>query len=128
MIPPLIGVRARGSLGKALAVDLSSSSYKGDLITDVSRDEEFARRLLGDLNHDVLGPPNDGKIIILSDSDKEEEVHEEKATGAEAAPSSAARSPTPTASTDDADGTCKSNTLDRATGSCSSGGDKVGLP
>jgi hypothetical protein len=35
-------------------------------ITDVSWDEAFAIRLFGDLNHDVLGPPGDGKIIILS--------------------------------------------------------------
>jgi hypothetical protein len=56
-------------------VDLSSSSDDGDLITDVSRDEEFTRRLFGDLNRDVLGSPGDVKIIILSDSDEEEEVH-----------------------------------------------------
>jgi hypothetical protein len=56
-------------------VDLSSSSDDGDLITDVSRDEEFTRRLFGDLNCDVLGSPDDVKIIILSDSDEEEEVH-----------------------------------------------------
>jgi hypothetical protein len=29
----------------------------------------------GDLNRDVLGSPGDVKIIILSDSDEEEEVH-----------------------------------------------------
>jgi hypothetical protein len=56
-------------------VDLSSSSDDGDLITDVSRDEEFTTRLFGDLNRDVLGSPDDVKIIILSDSDEEEEVH-----------------------------------------------------
>jgi hypothetical protein len=56
-------------------VDLSSSSDDGDLITDVSRDEEFTRRLFGDLNRDVLGSHGDVKIIILSDSDEEEEVH-----------------------------------------------------
>jgi hypothetical protein len=59
-------------------VDLSLFSDERDLIADVSRDEVFVRRLFGDLNRDVLGPPDDGKIIILSDSDKEEEVREEK--------------------------------------------------
>jgi hypothetical protein len=109
-------------------VDLSSSSDEGDLIADVSRGDEFAGRLFGDLNRDVIGPPDDDKIIIISDSDEEGEVHEEKAVDAEAAPSSAARSPVPTASTDDADGTYKSNTLNRAADGCSSGGGEAGLP
>jgi hypothetical protein len=113
---------------KTPVVDLSSSSDEENLIADVSRDEDFTRRLFRNLNHDILGSPGDGKIIILSDSDTEEEVREEKATDAEAAPSSAIRSPTPTAFAADANGTYKSNTLDRATGGCSSGRDKAGLP
>jgi hypothetical protein len=75
-------------------VDFSPSSNEGDLIADVSRDEEFTRRLFGDLKHDVLGPPNDSKIIILSDSDEEEEeVREEKTTDAKDATTSAAVNP-----------------------------------
>jgi hypothetical protein len=109
-------------------MDLSSSSDEGDLIADVSRDEEFIRRLFGDLNRDVHGPPDDAKIIILSDSDEEEEVREEKATDVEAAPASAVWFPASTASADDADGTYKSNTPDRATGCCSSGEDEASLP
>jgi hypothetical protein len=104
-------------------MDLSPSSGEGDLIVVVSRDEAF-----GNLNRDILGPPGDGKIIILSDSSEEEEVHEEKASNAAATPSSAVRSPASTASTDDIDSTNKSNTPDWATGSCSSGGDEAGLP
>jgi hypothetical protein len=89
-------------------VDLSSSSDEGDLIADVSRDKEVDIRLFGDLNHDFLGLPGDDKITILSDSDKEEEeVREEKVIDAEATPSSASRSPTPTFSIDDADGANK---------------------
>jgi hypothetical protein len=117
-----------GSSEKASVVDLSSSSDEGDLITDVSRDEEFARRLFGDLNCNVHGPLSDDKIIILSDSDEEEEVCEEKAIDVKAAPSSAVRSPASTASADDADGTYKSNTPDRATGGCSSGKNEASLP
>jgi hypothetical protein len=64
-------------------MDLSSSSDDEGLITDVSWDEEFTRRLFGDFNRDVLGPSGDGKIVILSDSDEEEEVREEKTTGTE---------------------------------------------
>jgi hypothetical protein len=109
-------------------VDLSSSSDEGDLIADVSRDEEFTRRLFGDLNHDFLGPLDDGKIIILNDSDEEEEVHEEKAADVEVAPSSAARSPPPITSTIDTDGIDKGNTPDRVIGSSSSGGDEADLP
>jgi hypothetical protein len=60
-----------------------------------SSPEEF----FGELNHDILGPPNDGKIIILSDSDEEEEeVLEEKTADAKAAPSSVAWSPSSTTS------------------------------
>jgi hypothetical protein len=89
-------------------VDLSSSSDEGDLIADVSRNKEFDIRLFGDLNRDFLGLPGDDKIIILSDSNEEEEkVREEKVVDVEATPSSASRSPTPTASTDDADGANK---------------------
>jgi hypothetical protein len=117
-----------GSSGKAPVVDLSSSSDDENLIVDVSWDEKFTRRLFGDLNWDVLGPPGDGKIIILSDSNEEEEVYEEKATGVEAAPSSATRSLTPTASADDTDGTYKSNTPDQATCGCNIDGDKADLP
>jgi hypothetical protein len=54
-------------------VDLSSSFDEEGLIADVSRDEEFTGRLFGDLNRDILGSSGDGKIIILSDSDEEEE-------------------------------------------------------
>jgi hypothetical protein len=79
-------------------VDLSSSSNEGDLIADVSRDKAFTRRPFGNLNCDVLGPPGDSKIIILNDSDEEEEMREEKAIDVEAAPSFAVRSPTTTAS------------------------------
>jgi hypothetical protein len=45
-----------GSFRKAPVVDLSSSSNEGDLIADVSRDDEFAIRLFGDLNRDFLRP------------------------------------------------------------------------
>jgi hypothetical protein len=117
-----------GSSEKALVVDLSSSSDEGDLITDVTRDEAFVRRLFGDLNREVLGPLGDAKIIILSNSDEEEEVREEKAANAETVPSSAARSPASSASTDNADGTYKSNTPNRAIGGCSSDGEEAGLP
>jgi hypothetical protein len=107
-------------------VYLSSSFDEGDLIADITRDEAFARRLFDDLNRDVLGPLGDSKIIILSDSDEEDEVHEEKAVDVEDVPSSTVRSPASTA-TATADGTYKSNTPDRATGGCSSSGDEVGL-
>jgi hypothetical protein len=89
-----------GSSERAPVVDLSSSSDEGGLIADVLRDEAFVGRLFGDLNHDVLGPPSDGRIIILSNSDEEEELHEEKSIDAKTVPSSIVRSPASTASTD----------------------------
>jgi hypothetical protein len=110
-------VGARGSSGKAPVVDLSLSSDEGDLIADVSWDEAFAKMIFGDLNRDVFGPPDNGKIIILSDSDEEEKVHEEKATNAEAMPSSIVRSPASTASvdTDDAPTGVKNDNSDDCT-------------
>jgi hypothetical protein len=83
--------------------DLSSSSDEEGFIADVSRDEEFARRLFDDLNRDVFGPSDYGKIIILSDSEEEEEeeeVREEKTTGIEDVTTSAAVNPASTAFTD----------------------------
>jgi hypothetical protein len=53
------------------------------LVADTSRDEEFVRKLFGDLNHDILGPPDDGKIIIIDDSDNDDEAQEEGMTGIE---------------------------------------------
>jgi hypothetical protein len=127
---------SRGSSGKASVVYLSLSSNEEGLIVDTSHNEEFARRLFGNLNHDVLGPPGDGKIIILNDSDEEEdEMREKKTAGDEAAPSSTARSPTSTASAsvDDAPtGVTNDNSDDhtpnREVDGSSDSGDEAGLP
>jgi hypothetical protein len=51
------------------------------LVVDTSRDEEFARKLFGDLNRDILGPPGDGKIIIINDSNDDDEAQEEGPAG-----------------------------------------------
>jgi hypothetical protein len=69
---------------KVLMVDLSSSSDEEGLIPDTSHDEEFARRLFGDMNRDVLRPLGNIKVIILSDLDEEEEVPKEDVTDTEA--------------------------------------------
>jgi hypothetical protein len=84
-------------------IDLSSSSDEEDFFTDTSWDAEFARRLFGDLNHDLLGLPGDGKVIVLSDSDEEDEVHEDTVVDADVAPSAATKSSTPAVSTADVD-------------------------
>jgi hypothetical protein len=49
-------------------VDLSSDEE--DVFPDTSWDEDFARRLFGDLNCSLLGLPGDGKAIILSNSNE----------------------------------------------------------
>jgi hypothetical protein len=83
-------------------VDLYSPSDEEEPIHDTARDFEFTQRLFGELNRDLLGPPGDGKVIMLSDSDEEkEDAHEEKSTGAEDAATSAAINPVSTASADD---------------------------
>jgi hypothetical protein len=52
-------------------------SGPSSLFVDTSRDEEFARKLFGDLNRDILGPSGDSKIIIIDDSDDDDEAQEE---------------------------------------------------
>jgi hypothetical protein len=52
-------------------------SGHSSLFVDTSRDEEFTRKLFDDLNHNILGLPGDGKIIIIDDSDDNDEVQEE---------------------------------------------------
>jgi hypothetical protein len=91
-----------GPSATALVIDLSSSSDEENFIADTSRDFEFAQRLYGELNHDLLGPPGNGKVIILNDSDEEkEEAREEEFVDAEDAAAFAAINPVSTASTDD---------------------------
>jgi hypothetical protein len=65
-------------------------------IVDTSHDEEFDRNLFGDLNRDIIGSPGDGKIIVLNDSDNDDEAQEEKSTDIESmtAPTSADDAPT----------------------------------
>jgi hypothetical protein len=105
-------------------VDLSSDEEENAL-SDTSWDEEFARRLFGDLNRGLLGLPGDGSVIVLRDSDEEEEVHEEVTTDAdaEAAPPSDVNSLAPfvfVADVDDAPVGVQDNNSD--------GGDKAGSP
>jgi hypothetical protein len=84
-MPPCSPVFGQGGpFEKAPVTVPSSSSDEEDFIADTSRDFEFAQRLYDELNHGFLGPLDDGKIIILSDSDEEkEEVCEEKSFGLE---------------------------------------------
>jgi hypothetical protein len=104
-------------------VDLALSSGEEDSIADTSRDEEFVRKLFGDLNCDILGPPGDGKIIVISDSDDEDEMHEDAAVNAKAAPPSTANSTDSPTSASDADETPDGVSDDNA-----DGGDKAGSP
>jgi hypothetical protein len=97
--PCLLVLEQGGPSEKASVVDLSSSLDEEGLIHDTLRDEEFARKLFGDLICDILMPPGVGDIINLSNSNEGEKVQEEDATDAEAAPSYTVRSPAPTAPT-----------------------------
>jgi hypothetical protein len=83
-------------------IDLSSSLDEDDFFVDTSRDFEFAQWLYDELNHDLLGPPSDGKVIILSDSNEEkEEACEEKPVSTEDAVVFAVVNPVSTASAND---------------------------
>jgi hypothetical protein len=68
-------------------VDLSSDEEY--LFPDTSRDEDFTKRLFGDLNRGLLGPPDGDCVIIISDSNEEEEAHEEDAADVDVVPPSA---------------------------------------
>jgi hypothetical protein len=76
-------------------------SGPSSLVVDTSHDEEFARKLFGDLNHDILESPGDGKIIIIDDSDDDDEAQEEGTTDIDptAVPASAADAPAGTSVT-----------------------------
>jgi hypothetical protein len=125
-----------GPSEKVLEVDMYSSSDEKGLIPNTSRDEEFTRKLFGDLNRDFLRSPGDSIIIILNDSDEEEEVREQDAVDADVAPSSATRFLAPTASTvdtgEDPKGMQGDNidglSPDWESGDGSSGGDKASSP
>jgi hypothetical protein len=104
-------------------VDLASSSGEEDFFADTSRGDELARKLFGDLNHDILGPPGDGKIIVLSDSDDEDEAHEDAAVNVETAPPSAVNSADTPTSAPNAD-----ETPDGVQDDNTDGGDEAGLP
>jgi hypothetical protein len=82
-----------GPSKKTPVVDLFSSSDEEDIIPNTSHDFEFTQRLYDELNHALVGPSDDGKIIINSDSNEEEEVHEETVTDAKATPSAAVVKP-----------------------------------
>jgi hypothetical protein len=86
-------------------VDLYSKEE--DAFPDTSRDEEFAKQVFSDLNHGLIGLLGDDNIIILSDSDEEEEVCEENIADAKAVAPSVVNSPSPTISTTDANDASK---------------------
>jgi hypothetical protein len=77
------------------ASGMTSVSSPSSLVVDTSRNEKFARKLFDDLNRDILGPPGDGKIIIIGDSNDDDEVQEEGTAGIEptTVPASAADAP-----------------------------------
>jgi hypothetical protein len=79
--------------------DLSSSSDDKNFIVDTSRDAELAKKLFDDLNRDILGPLGDGKIIVIDDSEEENEAQEEKTVDIESTTASASTDPASSAPT-----------------------------
>jgi hypothetical protein len=104
-----------------LVVDLSSDEEES--FPDITQYEEFARRLFGELNRRLLGPPDDGNVIILGDSDEEEEVRKEVTTDADAASPSVVNSLAPSVSIANVD-----DAPDGVQGDSSNGGDKASSP
>jgi hypothetical protein len=86
------------AFGKTPMIDLSSSSDEENIIVDTSCDAELAKKHFGDLNCDIFGPPGDGKIIVLDDSN-ENEAREEKTASIESTTASASANPASAAPT-----------------------------
>jgi hypothetical protein len=116
-------------------VDLSS--WEEDAFLGTSRGEKIARKLFGDLNYGLLGPPGDGNVIILNDSnEKDEEVCEDDHANIDAVPSSDRDSPAHTAfaaaNDDTLDGvqndSSGGSTPDRVQGGSSDSGDEACSP
>jgi hypothetical protein len=55
---------------------VNHSSEEEEAFPNTSWDEEIVRKLFGDLNCGLLGPPGNGNVIIFNDSDEEENVCE----------------------------------------------------
>jgi hypothetical protein len=114
-------------------VDLSLKEEYAFL--DTSRDEEITQKNFGDLNRGLLGLHGDDNVIILNDSNEEEEVREDNHVDAKAAPSSAKNSLAPTASIandDDTSNEVQDDSNDSGTpnwlqGDSSDDGDEVGM-
>jgi hypothetical protein len=68
---------------------------RAQCIADTSRDEKINIKLFGDLNHDILEPPGDGRIIILDDSDDDGEAQEETTAEIESSVASASTNDAP---------------------------------
>jgi hypothetical protein len=82
-------------------VDLTSEDEGEDRdALDTSWDEDIACKLFGHLNRDLLGPTDDGNVIVISDSE-EEEAREDDHADTDVAPSSIRVSSAPSASTTD---------------------------
>jgi hypothetical protein len=111
--------------GKTPMIDLSSSPDEENFIVDTSHDAELAKKLFGDLNRDILGPPSDRKIIVLDDSDEENEAQEEKTASIESttASSSADSAISVPTSVDDAPAGAK---IDNSDEQAADGGDGGG--
>jgi hypothetical protein len=100
--------------GNTPMIDLSSSSNEENFIVDTSHNVELAKKLFGGLNRNILGPPGDGKINVLDDSDDETEAQDEKTAGIKptAAPASVDQTSTAPTSADDAPARAKISNSD----------------
>jgi hypothetical protein len=125
-----------GPSGNILVIELSSSLDEEDFFANTSRDVEFARWMFGDLNRDLLGLPGDSKVIILSDSDEEEEACEETVFHADATSFAIMKSSTlspPVADADEDPGKMQDDNSDdlapgQVTDKSSGDGDEAGSP
>jgi hypothetical protein len=89
-----------GPSKKVPMIDLFLSSDEENFITNSSHDVEFTRKLFGDLNRNILGLPDVGKVIIINDYDEEEEAQEEKTASTKPMATSTAVNPASIASAD----------------------------
>jgi hypothetical protein len=125
--PPLLGSPSVASSRRPCSLVFEQANASGKIpmldpslfIVDTSRDEELDRKLFGDLNRNILGPPGDSKTIILDDSDDDDDAQEEETANTES-------TATP-ASTDDAPAEARiGNNDDQGPNQEADGGDNSG--
>jgi hypothetical protein len=89
----------------AMSPEMEDEEEEDWEVLHTSWDEEITHKLFGDLKRGLLGPPSNGKAIVISDSKEEE--HGDDRANTDVAPSSLRVPPAPSAFATEDDGTLR---------------------